>query len=708
MTDGGQARAAGVDSWIPPGVVWVFLAVVAVATALRLIGLDFGLPYLWHPDEPAIMSRSLRILKTGDLNPGWFHYPSLIIYLHTATSFLGVLDLLEPQGAKALEGVFTGFDTGLHHTISAPETWHSARRLTAVFGGLAAGVTYLAGRKLFGEGAGVVAAIILALAPEHVIHSRYITVDVPASAAVALLLLASAYLLRDGARRHYVFAGLAFGLTISFKYNAVFVLAVPMVAWVLAERHRNERLWWAVSLPPIGFGVLALTMPYAILDLGTVVKDVLYEAHHYAVRGEKRASFERLQGWDHFSTDVGYLVETSLPYWWVLVALGLALGLRKDWRATALVLAGPGAVLFALSGMKVHYVRNLTVVLPGLAVLAGAGAALSWAALVRWQPRARWATPAALLLVAVPGWATFTDSQAREADLDSRVLFTDALQTDAPAGMVLAVPSELRLYAGDLEGLSVVSVTLVDADPADWVRAGATHVVGGPAIALGMAASKARPDPASIAVAAAWFASQKPLFAFGSGRWKVDLFAHHPGIALYALDPSLVPAVEEVPADAEGSADPAAPPPPPTVKKRDWEVAPPRLKKSLTDEGDGVLRLHATDAHENLLVCHRVGTAASKRVTLGGRLRWEGVPKEGAGLRVQVRFFDVNGGLVRGSSVATRGLQNVTTRWGSHDWLAVEQRVRAPPGAATARLCVGLAGQGSQAWLDQLRFTDAR
>ncbi|GEM_PF-2637223 len=707
MDEGGHTQPAGAESWLPPRVFWTFLGLVVGATLLRLVGLDFGLPYPWHPDEPAIMSRAIRILQTGDLNPGWFHYPSLVIYLHTATSFLGVLDLLEPQGAKALEGVVTGFDTGLHHTIGSSEIWHSARRLTAVFGGLTAGVSYLAGRRLFGEPAGVLAGLIVALAPDHVVHSQYITVDVPASGAVALLLLASAFLLKEGARRHYVFAGLAFGLTISFKYNAVFVLAVPLVAWVLAEHHRNTRLWWALAVPPLGFGVLALTMPYAILDLGTVVQDVLYEAHHYAVRGEKRASFERLAGWDHLQTDLTYLVETSLPWWWVLVLVGVGLGLRKDWRATALAVAGPAAVLFALSGMKVHYVRNLTVVLPGLAVLAGAGAALSWGALTRWQPRLRSAWPIGLVLVALPGRATLSAGQARAADRDSRVLLTDHLQTEGPAGMVLAVPRELRLYAPDLAGLDTVDVSLLDAEPGDWVRAGATHVVGGPQISFGLPAGKSRPDPASIATARAWFASQKPLVKFGGGGWKLDLFAQNPGIGLYTLPPGLA----ELPgaqADDPGTSADRAKPQVPIVTRRDWVVAQPRLKRSLADEGGGVLRLDASDPHENLLVCQRASTSASSRVTLGGRVRWSAVPKDADGFRVQVRFFDVDGALVRGNTAAERGLQNVMTRWGEHDWLALDQRVKAPPGAAAARLCIGLGGQGSQAWLDQVRLVDAR
>ncbi|MFN2286438.1 MAG: glycosyl transferase family 39, partial [Anaerolineae bacterium] len=59
------------------------VAILAVALFLRLWRLDFGmeLPYLAHTDEPTQYNPAINILKTGDLNPHFFNYPSLTIYL---------------------------------------------------------------------------------------------------------------------------------------------------------------------------------------------------------------------------------------------------------------------------------------------------------------------------------------------------------------------------------------------------------------------------------------------------------------------------------------------------------------------------------------------------------------------------------------------------------------------------------------------------
>jgi hypothetical protein len=52
------------------------LVVLVIATGIRLLGIRYGLPYTLHTDEPTIVDRALRILRTGDYNPHFFNYGS--------------------------------------------------------------------------------------------------------------------------------------------------------------------------------------------------------------------------------------------------------------------------------------------------------------------------------------------------------------------------------------------------------------------------------------------------------------------------------------------------------------------------------------------------------------------------------------------------------------------------------------------------------
>ena len=55
-------------------------AIGVLAAALRLLGITFGLPAVYNPDEIAIMSRALAFAK-GDLNPHNFLYPTFYFYV---------------------------------------------------------------------------------------------------------------------------------------------------------------------------------------------------------------------------------------------------------------------------------------------------------------------------------------------------------------------------------------------------------------------------------------------------------------------------------------------------------------------------------------------------------------------------------------------------------------------------------------------------
>jgi hypothetical protein len=58
-------------------------ALLALAAALRLTGIQYGLPYgnLLDPDEQSIVPRSWAMTHGAGADPGWFDYPSLLFYV---------------------------------------------------------------------------------------------------------------------------------------------------------------------------------------------------------------------------------------------------------------------------------------------------------------------------------------------------------------------------------------------------------------------------------------------------------------------------------------------------------------------------------------------------------------------------------------------------------------------------------------------------
>ena len=72
-------------------VLAVAAAIVVVAGALRLWNIGAGIPHNVGADEPQIMQRVVHMMKTGDLNPHFFDWPSLTFYLNLVVSCLAFL-----------------------------------------------------------------------------------------------------------------------------------------------------------------------------------------------------------------------------------------------------------------------------------------------------------------------------------------------------------------------------------------------------------------------------------------------------------------------------------------------------------------------------------------------------------------------------------------------------------------------------------------
>ena len=62
----------------------VLAAILAGAAALRLVGIQYGLPFgnLLNPDEQSIVPRAWKLVHGGGGDPHWFDYPSLLMYVN--------------------------------------------------------------------------------------------------------------------------------------------------------------------------------------------------------------------------------------------------------------------------------------------------------------------------------------------------------------------------------------------------------------------------------------------------------------------------------------------------------------------------------------------------------------------------------------------------------------------------------------------------
>lgn len=349
--------------WMAPAVIMV------VAAGLRYLGIQWGLPnelhlFSYHPDEFHSL-RGVFSLIMGDLNPHFFNYGSLYLYL------VGFSCLLLSGGQLAV--------SGFEQLPRLLPTWTLVgREVSLVAAVLTVLAVYALARTIAGHRQGLVAAALCAVFPLHVLHSRYATVDVTQALMTTLALLLAVRIYQDPRRRNYVLAGLAVGLAASAKYNGALVLVGPICAHLLALRQPDgpappaRCLWWLVVMAAVGF---LLTSPYTVMDWANAKHDIIYEIQHMR-DGEWPAREADPSGhWFH----VVHLTMTTLGA--TIFALFGAWALLRDrrYRNPTLIL-----VLFAvlwllmIGSSGVRYGRYVMPIVPVVAVLAAASPLLVW------------------------------------------------------------------------------------------------------------------------------------------------------------------------------------------------------------------------------------------------------------------------------------------------------------------------------------------
>jgi len=418
-------------------------AILAAAAVARFAGLEFGLPLvLARPDEQAVASVAVGFWETGDLNPHFFDYPTLHLYV------IGAL-----YGLYGLWGLAVGrFDSAAAFAASWPTDWVPffmiPRVISATAGTATVLVVYLLARRMFGRASALVAALFMALAFLHVRDSHYGTTD----ATMTLLLVSALALLvrahQTGVTRHFVAAGVVAGLAMATKYNA-FLLVVPatLSAAILAfdapgptwDAVRRTRLFHV--LVPFG-ATFALTTPYVLLDFGKFRADMaaLAALHTAGMTPPDLLGI----GWVyHLTFSLRYGL--GLP----LLVAGLAgavwLTVRRL-RVALILLSFPIAYYIVAGSGYTVYVRYMLPVVPFLCVTAG------FAVVELSRPVARALRAPLAVIVAVVAVAVIWPSARSAASFDrlmrqrdSRLVAGDWVRANVPAGATI-------FQAGNLYG----------------------------------------------------------------------------------------------------------------------------------------------------------------------------------------------------------------------------------------------------------------
>ncbi len=351
-------RAEVFELWSRARTPLVLALILAVAFSLRYAGAGSGLPQSYIPDEYDYVHSYLVMIKRGDMNPRWWHHPSIQPYVNVAAYLVAYY-------SQASSGRWPRI-----HDLQVEDVLLWGRVAAGVIPGtLAVLAVFFLGRRMFGTTVGLIASALLAVAPGVVEVSQYNKPDALLVLFCTLSVLTTlVYLDRGGARLAFA-GGLVVGLAVAVKYNAAFVVLPFLVAILFRQGLRifqRPDPYLGVFGTVVGF---TAGCPYWYPDLPRFLEHVGAGLYNYGYLGLAGAS-----GTNNWYNHASYTVRYGAGLWALLASLlGLATALYRIDRRIAVFLTYPVLYYGFYSSQKINFAGNLVPVYPFYAVLAAYG-----------------------------------------------------------------------------------------------------------------------------------------------------------------------------------------------------------------------------------------------------------------------------------------------------------------------------------------------
>lgn len=252
--------------WIENSWQWIALVgILGGALALRVAGLDAGLPLDFNQDEVSAVELSLGI-NWNDPNPHLFYYGSLTYYI-----------------LKSITASFFFLDVVLMGKVTTLSEYYLICRLTIVtFGVATVYFAYVFGKLLVNPLVGLFTAAFFALSPLAIHLSHYSTVDPIMGFWTAFSFVCMASFIRGNRLGLYI-AGIGVGMAITTKYNAALLLIpIFLISYQCIDRTSKPLEKWRVVV------LYSLVLLNALLFIGILLNKarLLILASSWTVRGE--------------------------------------------------------------------------------------------------------------------------------------------------------------------------------------------------------------------------------------------------------------------------------------------------------------------------------------------------------------------------------------------------------------------------------------
>lgn len=320
------------------------------AFLFRLIGIQWGLAndlhhQSYHPDELPVWAASQQVKPAEfKFTPGFYNYGTLYLTLERVAT-----DVVKAYTPTPVD------ENSYWRQIS--EFHLAGRVLTALSGAAMAACLFALMRRWTSAFGAISGALLIAVAPAHVVHSRFQTVDIMAASFLAFSALFALRILPSPVDeepppvgRSAILSGLFAGLSTGTKYTGVLGLLTLWAALAIAR----PKGWLLEGVKGTAVCLLAfvVTTPGVLLDNAAFMRDFKFEMEH-----SKAGQIE------FFHTQIGYLYHVSnlfVGVGFLMTLLGgaglvVAAYKRRGWALALLAFFIPYFIV--IGGSELKFIR---------------------------------------------------------------------------------------------------------------------------------------------------------------------------------------------------------------------------------------------------------------------------------------------------------------------------------------------------------------
>jgi hypothetical protein len=254
--------------------------IILMSLVLNLWGNKWGEEKNWHPDE--LVTRTIRMVQSKTLNPGYFAYGASHYYVIGAGAILPayiINKIIDPAPNKRNKKLYSQWRDRMMVRINV-----AARTISAIMSCFIILSTFFIGKLLFDYRIGLIASLMLAIMPFFVILSHFATIDPPANFWYWLACLFG--LLGWKKDKHVLFA-LAFffaGIAIGTKIDRLIVI-LPLILGLFFADQRPKAVVLLVFVSFMIVGFIAVN-PACLLSSFEFLDGVTRETFFNMLRGK--------------------------------------------------------------------------------------------------------------------------------------------------------------------------------------------------------------------------------------------------------------------------------------------------------------------------------------------------------------------------------------------------------------------------------------